>query len=76
MNAPSTIPGFHHVAICVARFRPDNPVLHKRLGFAVHYGSAVPGRIDRAALLDVLDYSARPHVRFFGQTPCYFVRTI
>jgi len=47
--------GFHHVAIRAIGFRCDAQVLYRGLGCSVGFEFSVPGRIDRAAFLDVGD---------------------
>ena len=47
--------GFHHVAIRAADFDATLRFYTEGLGFKVHYGFSVPGRIDRAAFLDAGD---------------------
>ena len=55
MSAAKPITGFHHVAIRAADFDATIRFYTEGLGCAVHYRFAVPGRIDRAAFLDVGD---------------------
>jgi glyoxylase I family protein len=54
---PATPPGqgFHHVALRAADFDATIRFYTEGLGFSVHYGFSVPGRIDRAAFLDAGD---------------------
>jgi glyoxylase I family protein len=64
MNAPDKTPGFHHVAIRAADFDATIAFYTKGLGFAVRFGFSVPGRIDRAAFIDVGDGR---YIEVFGQ---------
>lgn len=54
MNAPAT-QGFHHVAIRARDFDATLRFYTQGLGCSVHYRFSVPGRIDRAAFLDIGD---------------------
>ena len=47
--------GFHHVAIRAVDFDATVQFYTQGLGFKVHYGFSVPGRIDRAVFLDAGD---------------------
>src|SRR3984885_8537224 len=55
MSSPGTTSGFHHVAIRGVDFDATVRFYTEGLGFKVHYGFSVPGRIDRAAFLDAGD---------------------
>jgi glyoxylase I family protein len=55
MSDRVTAPGFHHVAIRARDFDATVRFYTEGLGFRVHYGFAVPGRIDRAVFLDAGD---------------------
>ena len=55
MTPPSDSPGFHHVAIRAHDFDATVRFYTEGLGCRVHFGFSVPGRIDRAAFLDVGD---------------------
>jgi catechol 2,3-dioxygenase-like lactoylglutathione lyase family enzyme len=48
-------PGFHHIAIRARDFDATVRFYTEGLGCSVHFGFSVPGRIDRAAFLDVGD---------------------
>lgn len=64
MSSASTTPGFHHVAIRAVDFDATMRFYTEGLGFRVHYGFSVPGRIDRAAFLDAGDGR---YIEVFGQ---------
>src|ERR1700733_11313945 len=64
MSSPGTTSGFHHVAIRAVDFDATVRFYTEGLGFKVHYGFSVPGRIDRAAFLDAGDGR---FVEVFGQ---------
>src|SRR6478752_7315925 len=55
MSSAGTAAGFHHVAIRAVDFDATIRFYTEGLGFKVHYGFSVPGRIDRAAFLDAGD---------------------
>ncbi len=55
MKATTPGQGFHHVALRAADFDGTVRFYTEGLGFSVHYGFSVPGRIDRAAFLDAGD---------------------
>lgn len=55
MQPSSTPPAFHHVALRATDFDRTVKFYTEGLGFRVHYEFAVPGRIDRAAFVDVGD---------------------
>jgi len=55
MTAVAPRQGFHHVALRAADFDATIRFYTEGLGFSVHYGFSVPGRIDRAAFLDAGD---------------------
>ncbi len=55
MQASSTPPAFHHVALRATDFDRTVKFYTEGLGFRVHFAFAVPGRIDRAAFLDAGD---------------------
>src|SRR5262245_2232312 len=55
---------FHHVAIRAADFDATIRFYTEGLGCKVHYGFSVPGRIDRAAFLDIGDGR---YIEVFGQ---------
>ena len=55
MSGAGNTPGFHHVAIRAVDFDATVRFYTEGLGFKVHYGCSVPGRIDRAVFLDVGD---------------------
>ena len=55
MTVAGASPGFHHVAIRARDFDATIRFYTEGLGCRVHYGFSVPGRIDRAAFLDVGD---------------------
>jgi glyoxylase I family protein len=64
MNAPDSAPGFHHVALRAVDFDATIAFYTKGLGFTVRFGFSVPGRIDRAAFIDVGDGR---YIEVFGQ---------
>ncbi len=64
MKSPAAPPGFHHVAIRAVDFDETIRFYTDGLGFKVHFGFSVPGRIDRAAFLDVGDGR---FIEVFGQ---------
>jgi glyoxylase I family protein len=64
MNGSGATPGFHHVAIRAVDFDATVEFYTQGLGFTVHYGFSVPGRIDRAVFLDAGDGR---YVEVFGQ---------
>lgn len=55
MSAATATPGFHHVAIRAVDFDETIRFYTAGLGFSVRFGFSVPGRIDRAAFVDVGD---------------------
>ncbi len=55
MSSSGNTSGFHHVAIRAVDFDATIKFYTDGLGFKVHYGFSVPGRIDRAAFLDAGD---------------------
>lgn len=55
MSGASVVQGFHHVAIRAVDFDETIRFYTDGLGFAVRFGFSVPGRIDRAAFIDVGD---------------------
>jgi len=55
MSGAGNTPGFHHVAIRALDFDATVRFYTEGLGFKVHYGFSVPGRIDRAVFLDAGD---------------------
>ena len=55
MSGAGATPGFHHVAIRAVDFDATVRFYTQGLGFTVHYGFSVPGRIDRAVFLDAGD---------------------
>ena len=64
MSGSGATPGFHHVAIRAVDFDATVEFYTQGLGFTVHYGFSVPGRIDRAVFLDAGDGR---YVEVFGQ---------
>ncbi len=56
--------GFHHVAIRAVDFDATIRFYTEGLGCRVHYGFSVPGRIDRAAFLDMGDSR---YIEVFGE---------
>jgi glyoxylase I family protein len=56
--------GFHHVAIRATDFDATLTFYTEGLGCSVHYRFSVPGRIDRAAFLDMGDGH---YIEVFGQ---------
>jgi glyoxylase I family protein len=55
MSDPKIVQGFHHVAIRAVDFDQTIRFYTYGLGFSVRVGFSVPGRIDRAAFVDVGD---------------------
>ena len=64
MSASSQPLGFHHVAIRAVDFDATVRFYTEGLGCRVHFRFAVPGRIDRAAFIDVGDGR---YIEVFGQ---------
>jgi glyoxylase I family protein len=64
MSDARPVQGFHHVAIRAVDFDRTVRFYTQGLGFAVRFGFAVPGRIDRAAFIDVGDGR---YIEVFGQ---------
>ena len=64
MSSTDITAGFHHVAIRAVDFDATIAFYTQGLGFKVHYGFSVPGRIDRAAFLDAGDGR---YIEVFGQ---------
>ena len=64
MTPSSQPPAFHHVAIRAIDFDQTWAFYTDGLGFTVHHGFSVPGRIDRAAFLDAGDGR---YIEVFGQ---------
>ncbi len=55
MSDATPVQGFHHVAIRAVDFDQTIRFYTHGLGFSVRFGFSVPGRIDRAAFIDVGD---------------------
>jgi glyoxylase I family protein len=64
MSDARIVQGFHHVAIRAVDFDRTIRFYVDGLGFAVRFGFSVPGRIDRAAFIDVGDGR---YIEVFGQ---------
>lgn len=64
MTASTSLSGFHHVAMRAVDFDETIRFYTQGLGFAVRFGFSVPGRIDRAAFVDVGDGR---YIEVFGQ---------
>ena len=64
MSAAGTDQGFHHVAIRAVDFDETVRFYTEGLGFSVRFRFSVPGRIDRAAFIDVGDGR---YIEVFGQ---------
>lgn len=64
MTANASTAGFHHVAIRAVNFDETVRFYTEGLGFSVRFGFSVPGRIDRAAFIDVGDGR---YIEVFGQ---------
>ena len=64
MSDAGIVQGFHHVAIRAVDFDQTIRFYTHGLGFAVRFGFSVPGRIDRAAFIDVGDGR---YIEVFGQ---------
>jgi glyoxylase I family protein len=64
MSDTGVVEGFHHVAIRAVDFDQTIRFYTDGLGFSVRFGFSVPGRIDRAAFIDVGDGR---YIEVFGQ---------
>lgn len=64
MSDARLVQGFHHVAIRAVDFDQTIRFYTQGLGFSVRFGFSVPGRIDRAAFIDVGDGR---YIEVFGQ---------
>lgn len=64
MSGAGATPGFHHVAIRAIDFDATIKFYTEAFGCSVHFRFSVPGRIDRAAFLDMGDGR---YIEVFGQ---------
>jgi glyoxylase I family protein len=64
MSGAKIVQGFHHVAIRAVDFDQTIRFYTQGLGFSVRFGFSIPGRIDRAAFIDVGDGR---YIEVFGQ---------
>lgn len=64
MSDARVVQGFHHIAIRAVDFDQTIRFYTQGLGFSVRFGFSVPGRIDRAAFIDVGDGR---YIEVFGQ---------
>lgn len=64
MSDARIVQGFHHIAIRAVDFDHTIRFYTQGLGFSVRFGFSVPGRIDRAAFIDVGDGR---YIEVFGQ---------
>ncbi len=64
MSDAGIVQGFHHVAIRAVDFDQTIRFYTQGLGFSVRFGFSVPGRVDRAAFIDVGDGR---YIEVFGQ---------